>query len=89
MDYKRTSQGAEFNISLNRRVRYTLKSNRMSIPFWNHQDILKSLRVIWDPMGVFVAKQGVIISHWVQRGSLRGQWDSMGGSPELSGAQRS
>ena len=36
MDYKPTNQGAEFNISLNRHVRCTLKSNRMSIPFWNH-----------------------------------------------------
>ena len=31
------SQGAECNISLNRHVRCTFKSNRMSIPFWNHQ----------------------------------------------------
>ena len=30
-------QGPEFNISLNRHVRCTLKSNRMSITFWNHQ----------------------------------------------------
>ena len=37
MGYKPTSQGAEFNISLNRYVRCTLKSNSMSIPFWNHQ----------------------------------------------------
>ena len=37
MDYKPTSQGAEFNMSLNRHFRYTPKSNRMSIPFWNHQ----------------------------------------------------
>ena len=31
------SQRAEFNISLNRHVKCTLKSNRMSISFWNHQ----------------------------------------------------
>ena len=37
MDYKPTSQGAEFSISLNRHIRRTLKSNRMSIPFWNHE----------------------------------------------------
>ena len=37
MDYKPTSQRTEFNISLNRHVRCTLKSNRVSIPFWNHQ----------------------------------------------------
>ena len=73
MEHKPTRQGTEFNISLNRHVRCTLKSNRMSIHFWNHQDILKYLRVIWDPVGVFIAKQGVIISHWVQWGSLRGQ----------------
>ena len=37
MDYKPISQGEEFNISLNRHVTCTLKRNRMSIPFWNHQ----------------------------------------------------
>ena len=27
-------------------------------------DILKYLKVIWDPTMVFVAKQEVIMSHW-------------------------
>ena len=56
-------------------------------------DILKYLRVIWDPMGVFVAKQGVIMSHWGSMGDhrspvglsggQRGSWVSVG----LSGGQ--
>lgn len=52
-------------------------------------DILRIyLRVIWDPMGVFLAKQKVVLTHW---GSVRvterserlngDQWSSV----ELSG----
>ena len=41
-------------------------------------------------MEVFVAKQGVIMSHWRYVGSKRGQWGSMGdhrSSVELRGAK--
>ena len=36
--------------------KYSLKLVRL--------DILKYRRVIWGPMGVFIAKQGDIMSHW-------------------------
>ena len=50
-------------------------------------DILKYLRVIWDPMGTFVAKQGVIISHWGSVGVIARSLGLNGGSSELRGAQ--
>ena len=54
MDYKPTSQGVEFNISLNRHVRCILKSNRMSIPFWNQQTFcFKDCRVLEIPSQFF------------------------------------
>ena len=33
-------------------------------------DILKYLRVIWDPVGVFVARPGVIMSYWRSMGII-------------------
>ena len=51
-------------------------------------DILKIyLRVTWDPMGVFVAKQGVIMSHWDSVGAIGRSLGLNGESSELSGAQ--
>ena len=52
-------------------------------------DILKYLMVIWDPMEVLGAKQGVIMSHWGPVGVITrsvGVRRLSGGSLELSGA---
>ena len=66
MDYKPTNQGAEFNILLNRHIRCTLKTNRMSIPFWSNQTfyfkdcsvlVINSLSVFWI-LSLFALHQG-------------------------------
>ena len=44
-------------------------------------------RVIWDPMGIFVVKQGVIMIHWGSVGFTEGSVGLNGESPELSGGQ--
>ena len=57
-------------------------------------DILKYLKVLWDPIGVFVARHGVIMSHWSSVGVIARSVELTGGvigaqwsSVELNGAQ--
>ena len=66
MDYKPTSQGTEFNTSLNRHTKCTLKSNRMSIHFQNHRTsyfkdfwvlVRNSWSVFWM-LSLFALQQG-------------------------------
>ena len=47
-------------------------------------DILKYLRVIWDPTMVFVVKQGVIMRHWGSVGVIAMSVEPNGASSVLS-----
>ena len=56
--------------------KYSLKMGRF--------DILKYLKVIWDPTMVFVAKQEVIMSHWGSVGVIAKSVGPNGASSVLS-----